>query len=289
MSLPSESFRQLQSEAPELDRRQEYARARALLEEDLPFFCAHLPGLILWRAYLTIRQGKLEEALAILEEAVAQELWFGPAQLEDESLNPLRSLPAFATATQSCQERYAEAQSRSHPGILVPEPDNPVPLPDPTLFVLHGNQSSPLAELEYWQPMTAHGWQVVLPYSSQPVAYGLAGWNEEACALEEVCIHWEQQQCRKRIAPGLAQEGGIPAIGFIAICPALEANQVFLPHDACRVRLGLFLPGEHDEGTPATLATTEGLRASGLSCEVPQDPGLSHDFPPGFAEELPAS
>ncbi|MBX5456635.1 MAG: hypothetical protein IRZ31_07015 [Thermogemmatispora sp.] len=304
MSPYDRSFGWLKSQVLELDRQQDYTRARELVEEALPFFPEHRPTLVLWRAILTLRLGSPEKALAILEEAVGQGLWFGPAQLEDEDLAPLRSLPAFTALHKICQERYAEVRARSHPGILVLEPDNLVPPPYPTLFALHGNGSSPLAELEYWQPITAHRWQVVLPYSSQLIGYGRASWNDEARAVAEVCTHWKQQQRWKRIdsqhvvlagfsrgariALRLALEGRIPAIGFIVVCPALDASQVLLPQDACQVRLGFVLLGEHDYGAPITLAAVERLRAAGLTCEVKQYPGLGHAFPPSFAEELPA-
>ncbi|RAQ95103.1 alpha/beta hydrolase [Thermogemmatispora tikiterensis] len=304
MSLHDRSFGWLRSQVLELYHQQDYARARDLTEEALPFFPEHWSTLVLWRAILTLRLGSPEEALAILEEAIGQGLWFGPAQLGDEDLAPLRSLPAFAALEQTCQERYAEAQTRSHPGILVLEPDNLVPPPYPTLFALHGNQSSPLAELEYWQPIMAHRWQVALPCSSQLVGYGLASWNDEVRAMDEVCTHWEQQQRWKRIdlqhvvlagfsrgariALRLALEGRIPAIGFIAICPALEASQILLPQDACQVRLGFVLLGEHDQCAPTTLAAIERLRAAGLACEVKLYPGLGHFYPPTFSEELPA-
>ncbi|GER81452.1 hypothetical protein KTAU_00910 [Thermogemmatispora aurantia] len=304
MSLHERSFGWLRSQVLELYRQRDYARARDLVEEALPFFPEHWPTLVLWRAILTLRLGSPEEALAILEEAIGQGLWFGPAQLEDEDLAPLRSLPAFAALEKICQERYAEAQTSSHPGILVLEPDNLVPPPYPTLFVLHGNQSSPLAELEYWQPITAHRWQVALPCSSQLVGYGLASWNDEARAMDEICTHWERQQRWKRIDPQhvvlagfsrgarialrLALEGRIPAIGFIAICPTLEASQTLLPQDACQVRLGFVLLGEHDQCAPTTLAAIERLRAAGLTCEVKLYSGLGHFYPPTFSEELPA-
>src|SRR5579875_1560494 len=103
MSLHERSFGWLRSQVLELYRQQDYARARDLVEEALPFFPEHWPTLVLWRAILTLRLGSPEEALAILEEAIGQGLWFGPAQLEDEDLAPLRSLPAFAALEKICQ------------------------------------------------------------------------------------------------------------------------------------------------------------------------------------------
>lgn len=98
---------------------------------------------------------RTDEAMRLLKEAVyTHGYWYDYTYLmEDEDLEPLRSMPEFETIANLCRQRQQAAQQAAQPVLCCEEtqPNKPV------VLVLHGDQQNAAITLPYWQPGQADG------------------------------------------------------------------------------------------------------------------------------------
>jgi len=161
-------------------------------EKTLPLHAGHIYS---WRAALLVELGRAEDALVVLEDALAAGCRYRAEWLrEDRRLAPLLGLARFEEIVERAASRYDQDQAASRPSLEVLTPTVPRPASGyPTLIALHGNSSNVAQTLPYWGFACELGWLVALPQSSEiGVSPGSYTWNDRSRTLAELELHREQ-------------------------------------------------------------------------------------------------
>ena len=271
---------------------------------------AQQPGLESARIYnfricLANRSGQPELALRLFAESLAQGYWSDPDQmLDDEDLFSLRDDAEFKRLLDICRDQQATAQRTAQPELhlLWPIATTPAPL----LVALHGNQQNAADTAPAWEPLTAAGWCVALPQSSQMASPNAFVWNDLATATAEMRTHAETLRQHPRIdfshcvvagfSMGARQalwsvlDGIFPAQGLILLGPWLPELSAWLPRLPRLAETGTrtyVIIGDADRAClPHAEALVAALRARDLPCELELHPGMRHRYPPDFAASL---
>jgi predicted esterase len=287
-------------------RANDYARALAFAEQAFDRFPERAKQTLHWRICLMAVSGKQEQSLQLFKEALTQGYCYPPAALEKEpDLVSLRDVAAFEELLEVNNQRFAEIQAHARPELLV------VPLAQqattyPLLIALHGNGSNARDTSEYWAEITAQGWLLALPQSSQLIGPAECIWDNRQQGSGEICEHLAALTHtyaidQERVVLGGFSNGGGLAIwlalrqsmktrGFIALGPTLTAAelQVLTPLLDTQTPAGLrgsIIVGEEDTWSlEISHKIAELLHAHDVSCKLEILPGLDHSYPPHFAE-----
>lgn len=258
-----------------------------------------------FRICLANRIGQPELALRLLAEALAQGYWSDPDQmLDDEDLLTLRDDAEFQRLLDICRGQQAAAQRAARPELhlLWPTATTPAPL----LVALHGNQHNAADTAPAWESLTAAGWCVALPQSSQMASPNAFVWNDLAIATAEMRAHAGSLRQDPRIdfnhcvvagfSMGARQalwsvlEGIFPAQGLILLGPWLPELPAWAPRLPRLAETGTrtyVIIGDADHAClPHAEALVAALREYRLPCELELHPGLRHRYPPDFATSL---
>lgn len=198
-------------------------------------------------------------------------------------------------------------------GTIILEPtvsgsDSKIPL----CMAFHGNDSTPLAHVEYWRPLASQGWLVVLPQASRAGdTPGTFMWNtpgESEWNFQEIQKHFADINrtypidADRIVLAGFSMGGGLAielalggyllSRGFVVVAPYVPYKYVdpqsnyddfVKSHGQC----GYCIVGEQDEfaveGASALEARLPGV---GNSIHVERHPGLEHDYPAHFEQSL---
>jgi predicted esterase len=201
-------------------------------------------------------------------------------------------------------ERFAEIQANARPELLV-APSVQQATTYPLLIALHGNGSNARDTSKYWAEITAQGWLLALPQSSQLIGPDEYTWDNREQGSLEIREHLAtlirtHAVDRERIVLGGFSMGGSLAIwlalhqsiktrGFIALGPSLTAAELealttlFDTRTPAGLR-GYIIVGEEDIWSLETSRKiVELLNAHDVSCQLEILPGLDHSYPPHFA------
>jgi len=261
-----------------------------------------------WRACLYSLLGETQEALAILEKAVANGIWWSETTLLNESdLAPIRDTPEFREIVLACKHLSAAAQEAARPQLIVLPPRKAEGAsPPPLLMALHSRGSDAQKFAPYWQPAADAGVVVAIPQSSQVCAKDEFCWDDEDKAATEVTWAYEKMRDSYRFDPSRlvlagASQGGRIAItaalkgdpfqsrGFIAVVPAvrdIEGFVVLVDKAAARGIKGYIITGDRDQFYQGACRLQDAMEKNGLLCKLDVRPGMGHRFPPDFSDTL---
>lgn len=289
-------------------RRGDYADALTIAERAAREFPDQSHETYWARICLTSRLGRREDAVRLLDEALARGHWYNQRQLRgDSDLAPLQGLPEFERLVEVSLQRWSAAQGEAKPGVVLVEPragSEPYPL----LLAVHGNNSSAEAEAARWDSAAGEGWLVALPQSSQVFSSrpGSFGWNDRERAVREIREQFASLQRRSRVdasrvvlggfsvgaqlAVWLAMSGRIPARGVIAVAPYLPVVDNWLPFlqraQARGLRVYLVVGADDVGSVDDARALSSLLGQANVAVQLSLRPGLGHEYPADFAAEL---
>ena len=285
------------------------AAALALLngaEHALPLHAGHIHA---WRAALLVELGRTEDALEVLEHALAAGCRYKAEWLRgDRRLAPLLGMARFEELVERAASRYTQDQAASLPALEVLMPQAPKPAAGyPTLIVLHGNSSNVGRTQPYWRSATDLGWVVALPQSGEispsPGAYT---WNDRDRTLAELERH--REDLRRR---GLMDESAVVLAGFsmgglqalaLALSRRFQVAGVvsvgaYLPHvrefreliahgNAAGVRFYIVVGTLDASGYDGAKQLTSELERAGADVLLDERSGLGHAYPPDMEATL---
>lgn len=292
------SFKDLQHEVFRLHGQGAYREALALIEREAARFPDQAPTFYFWRACLACLTDGADDGLRWLRAAADEGFWYHERMLNDPDLAALREDPRLEPLMDLFRERRKAAQALARPVLYTYEPEG---APRGLLMALHGAGSSFEQEEERapWTAATAAGWRVALAQSSQVWAPGKYFWGDRDRALAEVKAHLDglgphSSTVIAGFSMGAAVamfgvlSGTLPVTGFLAVAPAIRP-ETFLPllAEARRDIRGYIVIGDGDWAFPAAREFASAMREAGLACELEVHPGLGHEYPPGFADQLP--
>jgi predicted esterase len=239
--------------------------------------------------------GSTDAALEVLERADSQNHLWRLTMLRLRELDPLRSDPRFEALTKRAEARVASRNFQARLVLAEPEPA----VMSPTLLLgLHGATSTADEYHRHWLPATRLGCLVASAQSSQPAAEGAFCWDDRGqvrrdleSVIDKLPEHAEIVLTGfsqgAQVALELALTGDLaPAVGLIAVAPSFGPPERLLDS---KVTLNVeIVYGSGDSWGRTVPATGEALRRRGHRVTVEELAGVGHDFPPDFAERLPA-
>lgn len=259
-----------------------------------------------WIACLLCRLGDGEGGLKTLQKALERGHWWGEhSLLKDPDLEPIQDRLEFKKLLEVCKKRQQAAQAKAKPELLLLTPKRKREK-SPLLIALHWFGGTAQAFASYWEVAEEYGFLVAVPQSSQVVSEEGFGWSDKELAQRELTAHWERLKSEEGvdlnqvILAGASQGGAlaielalvgepIPALGFIAVVPAIHDPQrlaELAKEAAKRGVTGLVITGEHDHFRSAAQAFSAQAQEAGLKCELQVVPQLGHDFPDDFPSRL---
>ncbi|WP_040447511.1 alpha/beta hydrolase [Ktedonobacter racemifer] len=236
------AFYTFQQQVNRLYYANEYVQAFALIEEKYADFPEQSAQIAYWRLCFHALLGKQKEALQIFHETLDRGDWFGPSMLEqDLDLVELRPLAEFQEMLEVCRQRLVQAKDKAQPELHIVKPEAEV-RPLPLLIALHGNQGNAYESLGEWRGVTAQGWLLSVPTSSQIDGPGCFIWNDREAGGREIYQHLtmlngEHEVDSKRVVLGGFSMGGglavwvaltqaIPCCGFVVLAPYLTDEEL---------------------------------------------------------------
>lgn len=260
-----------------------------------------------WQACFLCRLDQPDQALAVLEQASARGVWWGPHRLTgDSDLAPLRGRPAFDALVETSHARQELARVEARPKLEVVEgADTDLA---PLLMAFHMRGSNLETTLPYWRTATRAGITVAVPQSSQLFGPNEYEWTDTELAEQEALQSFRRVQAGYYIdtsqvvlagasqgaalATKLALQGSpIPARGFISVVGSERAETLalLLPGAAQRGVRGVLMTGEHDPARPSIEEVYRTLKEAGIEVRLEVIAGLGHDYPNDFELRLQAA
>lgn len=288
------------------DRDQAYEDGVALIEQILDAYPDHARELYQWQMGFLSRLDRLEESIALFNEALTAGYWYHPLELEGDEMIALHGLPLFDELLLVNEGRYQAAQAEVVPTLRLYPPD--IPAPYPMLMVLHGNQGNVQTTYSQWQSATQYGYLLALPQSEELVAPNAYFWNDTRLAIEVLRRHIEVLRrdfpidWENSILAGFSGGGGlaawlaftnrlnIPLRGFMAMSPFIpdiEGWAQVVAQGKNRHLRGYIMVGTQDlQCIPSATGLQFHMQGQGLSSKLDFISGLKHHYANDFAERL---
>jgi predicted esterase len=235
------------------------AAALALLagaEATLPLHAGHIYS---WRAALLAELGRADDALDVLDAALAAGCRYKAEWLRDDRrLAPLLGLARFDDIVDRTASRYARMQADTRPQLEAFIPTSARPASGyPTLIALHGNNSNVGETEPCWKSATQLGWLVALPQSGEiGTSPNSFTWNDRDRTLAEVEQHLQDLRARSLVDERAVVLAGFSMGGLQAL--ALVLTRRF---KACGVvSVGAYLPHIREFRRLIESGNAEGVR-----------------------------
>lgn len=284
-----------------------YADALRLADELAREYLDRAVNTSYWRLCLLAVSGQSEKALQVMEEALANGLWWSEERLRAEpDVKDLQGNPEFERLVAICAQRHDSAKGRSKPELLILEPETPKQAPYPLLMIFHGREGSAEREKRHWKSSQGLGWLTVLAQSSQVGSLDAYVWDDVELAYQEIRGHFKTLRekyaldASRIVLGGFSQgsaiailsalRGDVPAIAFIAVAPGRLVNVDDLPalarSAAGRGLHGVIVAGGKDPRFDMFSRISETLSNHGIPCRLESRPDLGHAYPSDFKEVL---
>lgn len=284
-----------------------YAEALHLTDELARDFPDRAIYTSYWKICLLAVSNQREAALQVMEEAIAQGLWWSTGRLhEDPDLKELQGDPKFEYLAAISMERYAAAAGRSKPELLILEPGGAAASPLPLLLVLHGRDGNAEREKSHWEGARDLGWLTAIAQSSQIGSHDSYVWDDVALAQKEIHDHFIHLQEKyaldvsRILIAGFSQGGAIailaavkatfPCTAFLAVAPGRLLSDYDLSALAestqPRGLHGVIVIGGKDPRFETMVQVSETLSSHGVPCRLEIRPDLGHAYPDDFREYL---
>lgn len=274
-----------------------FAEALAVLDREAPGLPQRRADTAHLTACLLAVDGRPEEALRALSDALADGAWWSPVILtEDDDLAGLRALPGFASLVRESAARHARANGVPLPPVV----RRPRTAPRGLLVALHGADQDAAQAARDWGAAVESGFVVVAVDSSQRSTPRYRSWPDTGVALRDVTTALagvdEADGDLPLLAAGFSAGGRIAVLwalsdapvrpsGFLAVGPALTPEHLGPVRREVRGRI---LLGEHDDVAPGVVGAHERLIATGDDVVLETLPRLGHALPPDLPARLPA-
>jgi len=272
-----------------------------------PRFPSQLGHVQLFRASLTNRLGRPDEAIAILRTALDTGTRFPEKLLRgSKGLAPLTGRADFEALVVAFDAAFMRASIETPASLELLRPSGAMPARGwPLLLALHGNRSTPELERHNWTAPAGDGVLVALLGSSLPAwTPGYRVWDDRDQAMRDVTDALKRLGEEERIDPALVVLGGFSAGGLRAIEFALGRTSSVscvvtvaayltdelvaeLPSTVGRTDLAMHLViGERDTCLEAHRRFAQRLEQDGVSHVFDVRPGLGHVYPDDMSAVL---
>ncbi len=294
------TFEELEQRIYSLYREERYEEALRVLEEEREAMEGRAALAAVWTACLQCVGGQAGPALATLERALADGMWWSPVTLRrEDDLVALRGRGRFEAVIE-VSDRRMRAERRGDPVLLLIEPKEPS---GTLLIALHGAWSTAAGVAPRWEPAAETGVTVAVPQSpfASTSDVGLFSWPEPGVE-EEVAATLVRVRASRRdrvVLGGFSQGGRLAVVmalrgapiavsGVIAVgAGLLPEERVDVPAPGPHASAFWLLTGEHDHSRSAVEAVHAALVDRGYRSFLEVVPALGHEFPDDFARRLP--
>jgi predicted esterase len=299
-------YRQFRSEVDSLYQSGQYSSALERLDQSAQSFPDQSPMITYIRICLLALTASPSAALSAFQQALDRGFWYPPAHLHgDPDLASLQGDPEFERLVNVCAGRHAQAAKSAHPERIVLTPAPGTPAPYPLLLIFHGRNADAASSQSFWESLTERGWLVALLQSSQVVGIDSYAWDDRRRSIEEARQHFAEMSSsypvhwQRLVLGGFSQGAGLaiwlalqqllPAAGVIAVAPYLHnvENLAAQPPAPSANRLRAYLlTGDLDQHQEKFAQIEQLLNARQISYRREKRPGLDHDFPADFDQDL---
>ncbi len=276
-----------------------------------------------WIACLQNRLGHHDEAIQTLQSAIGRGVWWPLGTLQDSDLDSIRDRPNFRTIEEECKRLQRQAPKIAKPELMVRVPTDYSDGRDyPALVVFHARYGErPELSAEEWLPVVSTGTILAAPWSSQVYASDGRCWDD--LELAEKDVKWTSDELGAKyrlkldrlVLGGFSQGGAlsiysalkrlVPCRGFVALAPSdwvrpeeksaterkglSEPFASFVKASDCRGLRGVIIIGDKDPFYPKIEQLHALMVERGLDGKLLVEPGLGHQYPPGFESKLRAA
>ena len=289
---------------------QTYTEGLSLASEKLPDYPEEYAAINYWRICLAARLDNFDLANKIFESTLASGIWYSDVLLrKSPSLESIQGQEDFERLAR-ISEQLREADGGDLP-LLVSRPKDACKPGDagcPTLLFLHGNMDTAQNNLQHWAHLSAKGWLVVTPQSSQAMWTGSYMWADVPSTQKEIEQHYANLTNQysldtdklvlggfsmgAEMALSLVLKEDFPAKGFILLGPGgplmndVREWQPLIDRSRATPLRGVIWMGESDNTIPRenVRKLSEMLHASGIPTLLETFPNLGHDYPPSFEQ-----
>ena len=291
----------------QLYEQRNYAEALRLADELAQEFPDRAVNIAYWRMCLFAISGQLQNALQVMEQAIANGLWWSEDRLRAEiDLIDLQGDPEFERLVSICEERYQLAKGNTKPELLILKPDGPKEAAYPLLLILHGRDGSAAREKHHWKSASDLGWLTVFAQSSQIGSLDAYVWDDVELARRELREHFQtlsekyKLNANRIVIGGFSQgaaiailtalRGDVPATAFIAVVPGRIVNVEDLPALAKSAQgkglRGVIVAGGKDPRFDTFAVISETLSNHDVPCQLEIRPDVGHAYPADFKDLL---
>lgn len=287
-----------------------YAEGLAVAQREGDRYIQHQPVIHHYRACMHAMLGDGDSALAELQAASDQGIWYSDLYWDDTDFDKIREHPTYVALRKLSEQRFAEARAITRPELNVITPEGAESADTlPLLIALHGNNTNAPRQSHNWRPAASQGWLLGLAQSSQIIGPEVYAWSDMDKTTPEIAAHYSALTRAYAVDPArvvlggfsmggeasicMALTGAVPARGFVAVAfggpwtqESPEEVDRLVPAAVKRGVRGYFVLGKDDNGYEQQQAVIERLRGGGLTVEVEEHDGMAHAFPDDFGARL---
>ena len=296
-------FADLQNQVIELVHKGDKREALLIMEEGKVSFPQKRDRLCHWKTNIYVMEGKQEEALAELNEALENGFWWNPEILtSDPELKDLQTSSEFQRIVEQCHTMF-EAEKESATAELVIQGN---PNADTVVFPLHwkGSNGKEFA-LQWTDEKIGSKYFMGFPQSSQLFSYRCYSWDDATLASKDVRRMYHQFEqdynvSRENVILAGASQGGNIATQmslnadveefdqFIAVVPAFDIDSL---EEIIRTNLnpnvrGCIITGDKDPFYEGVLEAVNLFEKNNISCKLIVKEGMGHTLPDDFPNVL---
>ncbi len=297
------NFAELLKELLGLFEKKKYDEIHTLLKKAETEFPEKLDNISFWKACVYSTQGRPDEAITSLYEALEKGFWWNPNALtSDPDLNTLQDLEEFKSIVKKCEVMIENQKLTSKPQLSVYGNQHA----EIGIFSLHWRGSTVAEFSQYWagNDLFKH-YLFGFPQSSQVFGYNAYSWDDQKLALEEIVQAYRDFMIKynpKQVILSGASQGGRLSIelglsdvlpdmkGFIAVIPAIQdvaAIEKLIKENGKTNMRGCIITGDQDPFYKKTLELKSLFEENGIACKWIVNEGLGHFFPDDFTRILP--
>lgn len=255
-----------------------------------------------WQACIYSLQGKTDEAIAALKQALEKGVWWNPQFLmRDSDLKSLQELAEFQEVLDQCRAIYETASKSGKVELEV----HGNPQADVTIFSLHMRGNNAKDTAQFWmdqQTLEKHFF--AFPKSSQASGSNSFCWDDPEIVNRDILeayqlVKEKQMNTDSKLILGGGSQGGkvalelflqgiIPeASGFILVVPSvtnLESIESLLKQYKRNNVRSCIITGDQDYCYTNILALMPMLEAHSIDCKLIVKEGMGHFYPDDFAD-----
>ena len=299
--MKRKQFIELQNELFRLFEKREFEAIYRCIDKAKRDFPERIEKTSFWEACAFSAEGKYEEAIVSLNEALEKGIWWNPHTLmQDEDLKGLRENAAFKIIVKKCEEIFKKQQLTANPKLFTYGNEKA----KAGLFSLHWRGSNIDDFAPYWcEEEILH--EYILGFSQSSQIHGMKSysWDNHEIAkkdvmktfndfvnkynLEDIIIAGASQG--GNIAIELALKNMLATQKFIAVIPAIRdvkaIESIVASNDITNVE-GYIVTGDKDLFYENTLQLMSMFEEYNVNCKLIVREGLGHLFPEDFKQIL---